>query len=304
VWAKRDEDVGHMKLLKEPLLHFIVAGAVLFAAHAWLGGKQVVTNGLEPVRIGKGEVAWLTETWSKQWLRQPSSEELKGLIDGLVNEELLAREAKAIGLDQDDTIIRRRLAQKLNFLVEDTVRLADPTEDQLRTYYGVNASRYQTSARLSFMQLYFNPKQHQDTEADAKMVLAKLQTMAGHDVAVTVGDPSLLNAELRDVDEQAVTSIFGPQFSRAVFALAAGVWSGPLKSDYGDHLVFVETRTPAMQRHFEEVRDKVLEAWRTEQQQTANRDYIGRLRNKYGIVFDDSVKPLLEPEPTSDLAAR
>jgi len=293
-----------MKLLKEPLLHFIVAGAVLFAAHAWLGTTQVATSGLEPVRIGKGQVAWLTETWSKQWLRQPSSEELKGLIDGLVTEDLLAREAKAMGLDQDDTIIRRRLAQKLNFLVEDTVRLADPAEDQLRTYYFANADRYRTAARLSFMQLYFNPEQHQDTETDARMVLAKLQTMAGRDVAVTAGDPSLLNAELRDVDEQAVTSIFGPEFSRAVFALADGVWSGPVKSDYGDHLVFVETKTPAMQRPFDEVRDRVLEAWRAEQQRTANRDYIDRLRNKYGVVFDANVKALLGPEPTSDLAAR
>ncbi len=247
--------------------------------------EQADRSGLEPVRIGEGEVAWLKETWSKQWLRQPNGQELKGLVDALVTEDLLAREAKAMGLDEDDTIIRRRLGQKLRFLVEDTARLAEPTDGDLREFYLANLTSFQTGATVSFRQIYFNAEHRRDAVSDAKVALAELRAGGGHEIAATVGDRSLLDAEFRDVDEQAVTAIFGPEFSQEVFALAAGAWNGPVKSGYGNHLVLVDSSTPARQRPFEEVRDKVLEEWRAEQQRTANRDYIDRLRGKYRRRF-------------------
>src|SRR5688572_15971893 len=120
-----------MKLLHEPLLHFIVAGGVLFGAYTWLGERGAQSPGLEPVRIGTGEVKWLTDTFSGQWMRPPNSEELQGLISDLVKEELLAREAREMGLDENDTIVRRRLAQKLEFLVEDTANVVEPSEADL-----------------------------------------------------------------------------------------------------------------------------------------------------------------------------
>ena len=117
-----------MQLLREPLLHFAVAGAILFGGYSWLNNTHADTTAIEPVRIGEGDVRWLKQTWSSQWVREPSAEELKGLIDDLLNEKLMAREAEAIGLGEDDTIIRRRLAQKLKFLVEDTAQLTEPSE--------------------------------------------------------------------------------------------------------------------------------------------------------------------------------
>ena len=121
-----------MQLLREPLLHFAVVGAILFGGYSWLNNPRADTTAVEPVRIGEGDVRWLKQTWSSQWLREPSAEELKGLVDDLLNEKLMAREAEAMGLGEDDTIIRRRLAQKLKFLVEDTAQLAEPSEAELQ----------------------------------------------------------------------------------------------------------------------------------------------------------------------------
>ncbi|MGO7522337.1 peptidyl-prolyl cis-trans isomerase, partial [Rhizobium brockwellii] len=124
-----------MMFLREPLLHFAVAGAVLFGGYSWLHHTSTEAVAVEPVRISEGDVRWVKQTWSSQWLRDPTADELKGLIDDLVNERLLAREAKEMGLDQDDTIIRRRLAQKLKFIVEDTAQLAEPAEAELQKFY-------------------------------------------------------------------------------------------------------------------------------------------------------------------------
>src|SRR6185503_2370647 len=164
-----------MKLLREPLVHFVVGGAILFAAYAWLDREQAVTKGLEPVRVGEGEVRWLTETWKSQWLREPSSEELQGLVADLVKEELLAREAREMGLGENDTIVRRRLAQKLKFLVEDTSRLVEPTEQELRQFYAANSARFQSGARVTFSQIFFNPEQRKDATSDAKAALIDLK---------------------------------------------------------------------------------------------------------------------------------
>ena len=151
-----------MQLLREPLLHFAVAGAILFGGYSWLNNTRADTTAVEPVRIGEGDVRWLKQTWSSQWLREPSADELKGLVDDLLNEKLMAREAEAMGLGEDDTIIRRRLAQKLKFLVEDTAQLAEPSEAELRQFYAANTLHFETPGRLSFRQVYFNPEHRTD----------------------------------------------------------------------------------------------------------------------------------------------
>lgn len=288
-----------MKLLKEPLLHFAVGGAILFAAYAWLYREQPATAGFEPVRIGEGEVRWLQETWTNQWLRKPTTQELEGLVADLVTEELLAREALEMGLGEDDTIVRRRLAQKLKFLVEDTTRLVDPAEQELRQFYAANRARYQSDARFTFTQLFFNPDQRKDASSDAKAVLHDLETARRADLPATVGDRLLVGADFRDVDEQAVTSLFGPDFTQAILALPTGSWSGPVTSGYGVHLVSIADVTPAILRPFEEVREEVLADWRREQDHEVNLLYLAQLREKFGVVFDDSVTTLLGTEPVA-----
>jgi hypothetical protein len=293
-----------MKLLREPLLHFAVAGAILFAGYAWLNHGQVDASSVEPVRIGEGEVRWLKETWTNQWLREPSPQELQGLVADLVTEELLAREAREMGLEENDTIVRRRLAQKLKFLVEDTSLLVEPTEEELRQFYLANAADFQIGGRVSFTQIFFSAEQREDATSDAKAALVELKDAGGGMLATAMGDRLLIDAEFRDADEQTVSSMFGPDFARAVFALSPGAWSGPIKSGYGVHLVSVTDRKVPHQRPFEEVREEVLVEWRREEEVAANREYLARLREKYGVVFDDSVKASLGTDAVADMAAR
>jgi parvulin-like peptidyl-prolyl isomerase len=293
-----------MRLLREPLLHFAVGGAILFAGYAWLNPERANPTGPDPVQIGEGEVRWLKETWANQWLRGPSTEELQGLVADLVTEELLAREAREMGLDDHDTIVRRRLAQKLKFIVEDTSRLVEPTEEELRQFYGANAARFHTRATVTFTQIFFSPAQRKDATSDANAALIELKSAGRSDRAGTIGDRLLLDLEFQDADEQSVSSMFGPDFAGAVFALQQGVWSGPLKSGYGVHLVSVAHLTAAKQRPFADARSAVLQEWRREKEKIANREYLARLREKHGVELDDSVKTLLGTEALPDMAVR
>jgi hypothetical protein len=126
-----------MKLIKEPLLHFALVGALLFITYGLVQGYRSLETTGEPVEIGGGELRWLTETFKNQWQRLPDDQELRGLASNLIEEELLAREAYVLGLDKDDTIVRRRLAQKLLFLIEDSSRFTEPSETELRALYEV-----------------------------------------------------------------------------------------------------------------------------------------------------------------------
>jgi parvulin-like peptidyl-prolyl isomerase len=290
------------KMLREPLLHFAVAGAILFGGYSWLHDKRIDATAVEPVRIGEGDVRWLKQTWSSQWLREPSADELKGLVDDLLNEKLMAREAEEMGLEQDDTIIRRRLAQKLKFLVEDTVQLAEPDEAELRQFYAANPVHFETPGRLSFRQAYFNPEHRKDAAADARAALAALNPNGEADA--TAGDRLLFGDSFDDTDELALSGMFGADFAREVFALEPGAWRGPVKSGYGFHLVLVTKRTATALKPFETVKDAVLAEWRGAKQTALNRDYLAELRKKYGVELDDGARAALRSESAPNVAAQ
>jgi PPIC-type PPIASE domain len=283
-----------VKLLRDPLVHFVVAGAVLFAGYALIHRGDVAVSEADPIRIGEGEVHWLEQTFVNQWQRTATQDELRGLIAGLLEEELFAREARALGLDQNDTIVRRRLAQKLGFLVEDTSRILDPPDDELRHFYEANGANFRSEGRISFTQLFFNPQRRTHPEADAEAALVSVSGTAGHGSGA-LGDRILLETEFHGVGEQAVAGMFGAEFAQSIFAIKPGHWAGPVKSGYGVHLVRVNEVTPAAIRPFEEVRAKVLAEWRHRQEKELRAAYIAKLRAKYGVVVDDSVKRLLEP---------
>lgn len=281
--------------LREPFLHFLVGGGLLFAAYAWLN-PSVPAGGAGPrqVRIGAGEVRWLTDTWVRQWSRKPTPDELRVLVSNLLKEELLSREARELGLDENDTVVRRRLAQKLEFLVQDVARSPEPTEDELRRLYEASPEAYRTEPRVSFTHVYFSRARRKDVTKDAADALANLVKVPTADVT-QMGDPLLVDAEFRDADRQTVGSAFGPEFARAVFALRPGGWQGPLVSAYGVHLVRVENADAARPRAFAEVREQVLTRWREERQREHEAQYLERLLEKYEVVLDDHAKSALGP---------
>jgi hypothetical protein len=269
--------------LREPLLHFAAGGALLFAAYTLLNPPAPASNA--QVRIGAGEMKWLATTWQRQWGREPTVDELRVLVSNLVKEELLAREARELRLDENDTIVRRRLAQKLEFLLHDTARLTEPSDKELWRFYEASPDVFLSVPRVSFTQIYFRSERR-------SAATAALQELAGAGPAdaARLGDRLLVEAEFRDAEPQAVVAAFGPEFARAVFQLPPGEWHGPLESGYGVHLVRVAAAQPAQRRDFEEVRPLVLERWREQQQRESEARFLQRLMAKYEVLIDDSVK--------------
>lgn len=271
-------------LVRDPLVHFLIAGAVLFALYALLN-RGVDDVSPRVVRISEAEVAWLKETWTRQWQRPPTEMELRGLVTDYLKESLLALEAKDLGLDEGDTIVRRRLAQKMEFLVQDTARIGEPGEDVLRQYYDIRRDQYRSSARISFTQVFFR------TEDAARRALDQLRTRSASDL----GDASMLQRNFLLTDEQAVASVLGPDAAARILTLAPGRWHGPLASVYGFHLVQVSEVQGGEERPFDQIREQVLEDWHRIQQEKATEQFFASLLKKYDVVVDDDLKPLVRP---------
>jgi hypothetical protein len=287
-----------MKVLREPLLHFLFAGAALFAVYGWLGGNKQDNEqeSSRTVHIRAADVQWLTEIWKRQWNREPTLEEARGLVADYLKEEILSRESRAMKLDENDIVVRRRLAQKLSFLIEDTVHLAEPTEDDLRNIYNANPQRFDPGARISFNQIYFNPERRADALGDAKQVLTGLPANGNGVDTAEIGDRLLTGSDFRGADEQAVSAAFGPEFTKKIFSLKSGSWSGPLRSGYGFHLIYVEGVQNAKASDLADIRPKLVAEWRRVQEDIANQKFMATLRKKYEVIPDESVKALVDAQ--------
>lgn len=270
---------------KEPLLHFIVAGGLLFAAYGWFNRGS--DNQPQVVHITKEEVNWLRGTWTRQWQRPPDEQELQNLVADYLKQELLAREARDFGLEENDIIIRRRLAQKMEFLVKDTAHLAEPSEEDLQRYYDANHTRYQEPAYVSFSQVFFR---------EESSALQGMQELAVNDANIQ-GDRILLERDHTRIDKQALANLFGIEFADALVTLETGQWQGPVASAYGYHLVFITDHQPAYIRPFAEVQARVRNDWYQARREEMNKQYFAGLMKKYDIVVDESIKPLIGSLP-------
>jgi len=293
-----------MNVLKEPLLHFLLAGAALFGAYAWMNRTPIDANvgKAQQIHISAGDVQWLAENWTTQWQRSPTQEELRGLITDYLNEQLLAREARVWGLEDNDVIVRRRLAQKLTFLIEDTLRRAEPSETELQQIYKAHAQRLWSDGRISFKHIYFSPQHRADARSDAMETLRLLLKEGAAPPVGELGDRLLIDTEFNDESEKSISGTFGAAFARAVFALEPGAWSGPIESGYGLHLVRVSALEQAQGRSFSEAREDVVEEWRRAQETSARERYLAELRKKYDVVVDEAVRSLVVPAATAKTA--
>jgi parvulin-like peptidyl-prolyl isomerase len=289
------------QLLKEPLLHFLVIGAVLFGAYAWLN-RDGNEAGVPQVRLTASDVQWLKDTFALERQRAPTEEELRGLVRGFVKEGLFARQAQELGLDKDDIVLRRRLAQKMTFLLQDNSRRAAPSDDDLHRLY--EAQRGQvlaeprtlfTRPKISFTQIFFSRDKRADAAADARAALQQLSQPDGAAPAAALGDRVSTKSEFRNADERAVANQFGTKFAAKVFELEPGPWQGPIESSQGFYLVRVTELMPAQLRPFEEVRDQLLELWHEQSQRENEERYFVDLLKKYRVVPDESVKTLVGP---------
>jgi HupE / UreJ protein len=224
------------RLLREPLLHFLLLGLALFLLYSLVGER---TEG-EPGKIvvTQARIDNLVSGFSRVRQRPPTSEELDGLIQDYVREEVYYREAIAIGLDQDDTIIRRRLRQKLEFVSEDVAALPEPTEADLSEFFRLHPDRFRLDSRMSFCHVYLSAERGPERLArDSREMLARLRKMGTEADAASRGDTFLLPNVFDDVPQSEVAAQFGEPFAVALNTVAVGKWEGPLESGYGAHLV-------------------------------------------------------------------
>lgn len=276
------------RLAREPLFHFLLIGAAIFAGYTWLApdtDSPAVSQ--EEIRLTLDDLAQLEKVFLAKWNRSPSPSEFRALIENRVREEVLYREALALGLDEDDTIVRRRMAQKMQFLAEDLAAAREPTETELRAWYQGNSALFALPARVSFRHLYFAAdRRGEKAKSEAAAALAQLADTGGDaSQANSLADPFMFQDYYGDRTARELARDFGPEFARAVTDLEPGAWKGPLRSGFGWHLVFVDSLVPGRIPAFSEVAAEVRAAWLGEQKALARKRAYRKIRAKYTLLL-------------------
>jgi len=267
---------------REPLLHFLLIGAALFLLYRVLNGGD--TGAPREIVVTPSQVAALKENFSRTWLRPPTPVEMNGLIDDYVREEVFYREAIAMGLDRDDTVVRRRLRQKMEFISEDLAQVQAPSDAELTKFLESHRDQFLEPSRVSFEQVYFSTERRgEGARRDAERTLEALQFRGAARGPGYPGDPSLLPPTMDDASPQDVANAFGEAFAKQLDEAPLQQWSGPLQSTYGLHLVRVTTRTAGAHPSLAEIRPMVLREWQAEQTRRRGDEFYQSLRKKYEV---------------------
>ena len=271
---------------KEPLLHFLIIGAVIFVVFSIVNKDEIDVSGNKIV-VTAAEVERLSDNWSKKWDRPPTETELQGLVESYIEEEVYYREALALGLDKNDTILRRRLMQKMEFLSNDLAELNQPDESALNKYFLDNQEKYKLPARVSFTHIYFSlDKRGAKAFEDAKNLLSQLNDLS----APEKGDSFMLQYDFNQETPFEVARLFGTGFAEQLFTLETNTWQGPIESGYGLHLVRIsekiDSRTPELASVIEKVRTDLM----FEQRKKMNKEIYERFKERYEIVVKDLPK--------------
>jgi hypothetical protein len=273
------------KLLKEPLLHFLLLGTLLFAGYELMDRRGEPETGL--IVVTQGKIENLRISFSRVWQHPPTPSEMDGLIQDYIREEVLAREAMTLGLDRDDTVIRRRLRQKMEFIANDLVAPVEPTEAELEDFLAKHADLFHVEPRYTFRQVYLKAGQRGNAlQWDTTRLLVKLNQPGAKADFRTLGDDTMLNPELTDVSAGEITRQFGEKFTRQLEQLPTGRWHGPVTSGYGVHLVLVENRTPGRVPKLAAVREQVASEWADARRREGNEQFYQALLKRYVVTIE------------------
>ena len=271
-----------MRLLREPLFQFLIIGGLLFALYTVVSDpapapiNQIV---IEPERVTQ-----LAAAYEAVWRRPPSDVELSALVESFVREEIYYREALALGLERGDTIIRRRLQQKMEFLTDSGAEFLEPDPGELEAYYAENEQRFQEAPVIALEQIFLGQIPTPERIAAA---LVALQSDAEAD-PLRLGERTLLPSQMALSTSTAIDSVFGEGFFNELEQLSTDVWAGPVKSGYGAHLVRIRDSQPARVPPLEEVRDAILREWKSAKAVELREQVYARLRARYDVVLPDA----------------
>jgi len=276
-----------VKLLREPLVHFMFIGAAIYLLYG-VFAEPVPEADDKTIVVTAGEVEWMQTAWQKRWNRPPTAEEFDGLIQQYIKETVLYREALTMGLNKHDQVIRRRLAQKLEFLAKDLVALTPPTEAELQSYFDEHQDRYQEPVLYTFTQIFIDPDKRGDTTLDDAEAI-KTNLIAQGDAVDdpgALGDDFMLQNYYPEKDVVEIQKLFGSGFTESLVELSPGQWHGPVLSGYGVHLVYISSISEPPAPVLADVRERVVQDWTTDRGEELNDKFYASLRDQYTVVIE------------------
>ena len=279
-------------LLREPILHFLLIGVALFLAYGRLAPAD---KSGERIVVTRAMVDNMAREYQTRWSRPASEQELAQLVDGYVRDEILYRDGLALGLERDDPVIKRRVRQKLEIMSEERLARAAPDDTELSTYMTQNAASFARPAMVSFEQIFFDGSRPvAEVERAVAAVRAALARGAG---PATLGQPTLLPRSADQLSIDLVARDFGTAFAEQLVKLPEGVWTGPIASGLGAHLVRVTARTPAALPPLDAVRPQVAREWENERRERSRTESYRQLRGRYDVVIEPRLPQAAVPQP-------
>ena len=284
------------RLAREPLIHFLLIAGGIYALYGIYSGGEDSDNE-RTVTVTSGEIQALTDQWTRLWNRPPTREELTGVIRDHVRTQILYREAVAMGLDDGDTVIERRLAQKVELLAQGLITPEDPSDEELKDWYAANSDRFKQPDLYTVTHIFFDPDKREETTLDdAKAALDELNALdelpAGYS---GYGDRFMLQNYYPSRSELELRKLFGSGFVERVVELQPGIWHGPVLSGYGTHLVMVNDIMLAPQPIYQGIEEQLKEAWMAEQITELSERFINTLISRYEIVVEETEVPITVP---------
>jgi peptidyl-prolyl cis-trans isomerase C len=279
----------HLKrLLTEPLVQFLLIGACIYGAYGLFGNPEEEIRDTTIV-VDSNRINAMIGQWESRWNRLPTREEVDKLIEVYIREDVLYRQAVAMGLNEDDPVTRRRMAKKLEFLTSDLSSMQQPKEGELEQYFIENAESYRGQDTIRFTQVFIDPDKREDeTLSDATEILEQLRAAGVPDAeAIEAGDRLILQTNFTFATEQDIRRQLGSVFAEAVMKLEPGQWHGPVLSGYGVHLVYVYELLTAPAAELEEVQALVLKDWHVQKRDQFNADFLESLKGQYQIVIEE-----------------
>lgn len=271
-------------MLKEPLLHFLLLGALIFLAYAVFGDAGPADD---EILITNAQQERLVAGFAATWNRPPTEPEYESILEDWIREEIAYRQGREMGLDTDDPIIRRRLRQKVELLAEDIVSMAQPTTEELEAFLEENRADYVGEPRVSMRQVTFSTDERGDAaKLDAEQALVLLSTDSPRVNPEALGDPIPLPHRLERATLSSIASRFGRAFADSVSAIEPGAWRGPVRSGFGLHLVIIDEYLPAEQPTLEAVERDVRRDFSNQRRKAAIDRLYEELVREYTISVE------------------
>ncbi len=267
------------RVLRDPFIHFAVLGAGVFLWYGTVNPQDEEAAPEKEIVLSTAQIPALTARFQASLQRPATPEDVQDMLNRLVREEIMVREARGLSLEQNDPVIRQRLAQKMRFLTDAAAQSAVPTQDELQTFYEQNQAEYASTPSVTFQQVYLSDQ----PEAAAKVIAALEAGSSPRELGAT----SMLAPGLQDASQRMVESRFGRGFFEQITAQKVGQWQGPVTSTFGAHVVLVEALTPARVPELVDVQDRVLADWRRDRSDSLQEELFKELEAQYRVVVPD-----------------